>query len=536
MSENDYFEMRRDMKKYFSKLTLAIVVALVMGLAFAAPALADPLDVPLNPADLFLSITKRIDMDAGTDVPDARFDFAFTQVVPVPGVTPGEGASFVPRATITGDRPGLVNIPLQSIHFPDNMVPGGAAPDTVYGELGRGTNAGLDLGEMNWPHAGNFFFVVQEIPDTNTAIAADPRQSMLYDDTVWMLAVTVMNYVDSTGNEVLRIRQILVYELGGATAPVWNPPVGSTPGFWGPGQWVAGEKQDEYRQGQWNPGTPGQPGSWDDDNTPSCILFENQYADNRTPGNDTGNDRPGNEDCQQTARFSITKTVVGPTRANADLTTDFAFTATLNIGAVTVAAHLAADNEFTLPATIRAFVQEQNAAGEWEDIIDDGPPPGARFVVFTRNYVPPIGDTTGITYTPRDGDFMLRDGQRLRFAANVPSGTTAVVTERALDNWAVQSVHFTESGGAERLIGGFPADNYGSAFTADSGTLVPPGVVTSAGNESMDFGNRFFYSPLMGLVIGSMPFMVALFAATVLLAMMVASRSRQRIEQLPIAY
>ena len=502
------------MKKHFSKLTLAIILALVMGLAFAAPAMAGT--EPLPQAQLYLSITKRITMDAGTALPDSTFDFRFTQVVPVDGT--GTGAQFVPRATIAGDRPGVVTIPTQNISFPANLVPGNANT----GQLGQNVNAGLNLGSFAWPHAGNFFFVIDEVPNTNAAtIGADPNRSMTYDDTAWLLIVTVGNFVVD-GNEVLRISGIQVAELDSTNAPVYTPGPGGTTGSWGPGYWIQGPKrEDSYQQGVYTPGTDGQPGTWT--LLPSDIAFNNLYVDS-TPGNDTD---PNN------SRFAISKTVVGATRPQADLTTDFVFNATLTMGPTTVAAHNT-NNNFQLPAMITAVVQERVVGtNNWIPVSP------AQTVVFNINIVGTPPNATAITYAPAD-TFLLRDGQRLAFMDNVPAGTTVSVTEAAMVNWA-PAASFTAGGTTTaRSLPAWnlhmPADTQNVALTADSAALDPIGTVTSAPGTSMDFENIYRWQPIQGLFIGSMPFMVALFAATVLLAMMVASRSRQRIEQLPIAY
>ena len=453
------------MKKHFSKLTLAIILALVMGLSFAGIAFAE--NGPVTPLeDPTVDITKELVMDPGTAVPDSTFTFTFSQVVAVPDSDPW---TFIPRpANSTTDA---VTIPNQIIDF----LPNGANPGVIT----------LDLGAINWPHAGQFFFVVQETPNTNPDIATDPNQSMIYDDTAWLLMVSVGNFYDANDAPIVRITTIQI--------------AGLTPGT-EPGEWYMEDKDEEDE-----------------------LLFRNQYVYNRPPENDTN---------QENARLAITKEVVGLTRVHADLTTPFTFDATLTIGATAVAAHFATGNTFTLPASITAYVQNYvpGASGAPSTWVNVAPPVP---VTFTGNFTAPVGATPGsITFTsPSPDGFQLTDGQRLRFPDNVPAGTTVSVTERALPNWAVQSARFDGAG-----TWGFATGGYNTAVTADSATLTPPGVVTTAGNNSMDFANRFYHSEIMGLVIGSMPFMVALLGATVLLAMMVASRSRQRIEQLPIAY
>ena len=486
-------------------MTLAIVLALVMGLAFAGVAVASPV-TPLDPADKWVGITKELQMDFGTAIPNANFWFTFTQVVPVQGAAP---PAFVPwTAAPPAAVPAITN---PTIGF----------PHAVYSNPAQ---VAVDFGAITWPHAGQFFFVIQEVPNTNPAIAACPYQSMIYDDSAFLLIVTVGNFVE---NDVptLRITNIIATELIVDTPPTWVPGAAPGQGTWTGGEWIQVYPKDEleYRPGVYIP-DPGTPGEYIWDRDPSEILFVNQYVYNRSPVNDTGNDD------YQVARLSVTKTVVDragadPTRVHADLTTPFTFNTTLTIGATAVAAHVATNNNFVLAPTITAYVQERNLAGDWVNVLDANDDPIE--VVFTLTPANPTV-ATGATYT--GPDFQLTDNQRLRFPADVPAGTTVSTIERAQANWSVDSVNFDN----REIVGSPGTPN--TAVTANSATLTPPGVVTTAGNNAMNFNNFYHWSPIMGLFIGSMPFMMALLGATVLLAMMVASRSRQRIEQLPIAY
>ena len=493
--------MRRDMKKYFSKLTLAIVLALVMGLAFAGVAVASPV-TPLADEYLQVGITKRLQMDDGTAIPNANFWFTFTQVVPVADSTP---PAFVPwTAAPPAAVPAIAN-------------PTIAFPHAVYSNPAQ---VAVNFGAITWPHAGQFFFVVQEVPNTNPLIAACPYQSMIYDDSAFMIIVTVGNFVED-GVPTLRITNIIATELIVETPPTWVPGTEPGQGTWTGGEWVQVYPKDEleYRPGTYIP-DPGTPGEYIWDRDPSQILFVNQYVYNR-------DQRPDNDDCYQVARLSVTKTVVDragvdPTRVHADLTTPFTFSTTLTVGSTAVAAHVAAGNNFVLAPTITAYVQERNLAGNWVNVTP------AQTVTFTLNLSGPSPNYTGATYTAPD--FQLTDNQRLRFPADVPAGTTVSTIERARANWSVNSVDFD----GREIVG--PPGTPNTEVTANSATLTPPGVVTTAGNNAMNFNNFYHWSPIMGLFIGSMPFMMALLGATVLLAMMVASRSRQRIEQLPIAY
>ena len=497
-------------------MTLAIVLALVTGLAFAGVAMATPV-TPLADEYLQVGITKRLQMDPGTAIPEANFWFTFTQVTQVPNSAPPEFVTWTAAPPAAAPlAPGIAN---PTIGF----------PHAVYSNPAQ---VAIDFGAFEWPHAGQFHFVIQEIPNTNPAIAACQYQSIIYDDTAWLLVVTVGNFVE---NDVptLRIIDIFATALDTVNQPTWVPGTNPGEGTWGPGEWVRPEPKApiEYRPGDYIP-DPGNPGYYIWDRDPSEILFVNQYVYNRSPVNDTQNDD------YQVARFSVTKTVVDrpndPTRVHADLTTPFTFNTTLTVGPTAVAAHVAANNNFVLAPTITAYVQERNLAGDWVNVLDANDDPIS--VVFTLTPANPTV-ATGATYT--GPDFQLTDNQRLRFPADVPAGTTVSTIERARASWSVESVYWYGTEPAATPIVTTPAAPAAAntAVTADSSTLISPnGHVSTEGDEVMAFNNFFHWTPDSGLLLSSMPFMAALLAATVLLAMMVASRSRQRIEQLPIAY
>ena len=513
------------MKKHFSKLTLAIVLALVMGLAFAAPAFANPANMPVGD-ELLFSITKEVPRDPGTTLPDGtNFWFSITQVRPIEDTGPSWSFELIPAAA---ERPGRVTLPYQNITFPADIIADGPADGSV-----AQSPTPINLGAQTWPHAGQFFFVIQEIPYTNYDIDNNPNETLIYDESSFLLIVTVVNYVLPGGGEELRVSNIQVASLLNDNAPVYEPgyPPG-TPGTWtdvpGDTYWCLEYKLYYYGPGyEYTPGTPGQPGTWTQH--PSEVWFINPYAYNCI-GNDVGNDRPGNDD-YQLARFYIEKTVVGANRGMADLTTPFEFNATLTVGPVTVAAHFDNATEFELRDRIVAFVQERNAAGLWVDVLDSNGDAIEVEFIGTFNEAAP-----SVTYSA--SGFELRDGERLRFATYVPSGTTVSVTEIGMPNWSVDSVYWWSNDGDDFAIVTDPAaPGIGQTVTADSNTLTSPlGHVTSEGGESIEFNNNYHFVEILGLFVGSMPFVAALLAATVLLAMMVASRSRQRIEQLPIAY
>ena len=489
------------MRKYFSKLTLAIVLALVMGLAFAGVAVADPPAprAPLAPELQIMSITKDLNMPPGTTMPNAVFEFSMRQVVPNP-----DGPGYIPRdaqpapiPAAPAAVPGMVN---QTITFPADLVMTDGWSNI--GQVGGATAPnGFDLGAINWPHAGQFFFVIEELRDTNPAIDNDPLRSLTYDSTAWLLLVTVINYDGG-----LHISKIQVASLNTVTDPTWNEGQGGQPGYYTGGTYVIIDKKDHYRPGVYVPGPDGTPGHWTI--PPSDILFVNDYLSFTVPGNDDGT--------LADPALAISKEVVGEL-ANQIL--QFNFTMNLDL-----------PNSVLLP--------NWNLYGQ--DIVatitdSDGVPiPGRDPVVFAWPATTPAPwaapSWTNVAFT-------LAHGEELRFPI-LPAGTVFSVTEAATPNYAASAVVIT---GANAPV------NYGSNAAANVNIELSTGDhfvsdARGAGDPGPFLGNTAAFTntdhtpEILGLFIGSMPFMVALIGATVLLAMMVASRSRQRIEQLPIAY
>ena len=253
----------------------------------------------------------------------------------------------------------------------------------------------------------------------------------------------------------------------------------------GPGTYVVwGEGPDKLR---YEPGTPGENERLID---PSEIHFINDFVRINT------------------LPLVVSKTTVGD---YADLTRLFPFNITLTIPALA----MAGTPTSTPPGPL--------FAGPVVGVVVDAagnPVVPARTVTVTGTLPNAVAATE------------LRNGESVRFEG-LPTGTTFVVTETQHANYAAT---------ADVTTGGTlsAASPHGSAAQANAGVdLTVPAtgsyIVTDGGANSADFTNTNHAPPITGLVIGSMPFLAALLGATLLLAMMVASRSRQRIEQMPVA-
>ena len=470
------------MKKYFSNLALALIVALVAGLAFAVPAFAEPAPAVLQalaPEHQFLGITKEINTPVGTVVPASTFIFEFEQMM-LKDVD-GQGV-LVPREGVASATvPAAVSIADQTINFPADQI----GPDAFIAQLGENghptPSRGLNLGAIVWPHAGTFIFKISETADTNEGIDNATNRFMSYSDETFVLFVTVGNF--ETGLDIANI-QVAKLE------PKYVPGEGGESGYYEEGVyvWDSEAKLENYRPGVWVPGTEASEGSWEI--VLSDIRFVNDYTNIIV------------QDLADPA-LAISKSVVG-IYANQEL--QFDFSASLTIPA------LALPN-FTGPITATVT----NTAGLAVE-------PG-RSVTFEAD-----SEAPGVF----SAKFTLAHGEQLRFPT-LPAGTSYSVTEAATANYAPTAV--VTIGGAEGAVLGDAAPSNVETELEAAGIVsnARPADAQSPFNLAA-FTNTNHTPEIMGLVIGSMPFIVALFGATVLLAMMVATRSRKRIEQLPIAY
>ena len=133
----------------------------------------------------------------------------------------------------------------------------------------------------------------------------------------------------------------------------------------------------------------------------------------------------------------------------------------------------------------------------------------------------PVGAPIDILENP---NFTLPHGHELR-VATLPVGAGFTVTETGTPEYIPSAI----------VVAGSATGNYnreiGQSLTTGSYRIS----MEEAGNSAA-FTNAHQSIEIMGLAITSMPFIVALVLATALLAMMVATRSRKRIETLPIAH
>ncbi|MCL2606186.1 MAG: hypothetical protein FWD93_02780, partial [Coriobacteriia bacterium] len=169
--------------KNFSKLALALAVALVMSLGIAFPAMADEPTLPYpgtGPGEV--SINKVINTPAGTTTPATTFDFTINQIVG--GETSG---NWVYAASATA-----ITVPTRTI----DIAAGGTTGDV--GNIFAG---------VTWPHAGDFVFVVREVEDTNAPVAGE---HMTYADDFFVVIVRVAN--DSAAPSGLAPRATVIFD------------------------------------------------------------------------------------------------------------------------------------------------------------------------------------------------------------------------------------------------------------------------------------------------------------------------------------
>ncbi|MCL2438018.1 MAG: hypothetical protein FWC99_02845 [Coriobacteriia bacterium] len=441
------------MKKYLSKLTFAVALALVMSLGIAGIAVADP----VARERLDVAITKELNMPAGTIVPASSFTFTFAQITPAPepnedewviGAPAPESVATVPNAVIT--------------------IPAGTTPITE-NPMWQVTDV---LENATWPHAGDFFFMIRETANTNPTIAANPAERMTYDDSAFFLHVRVAN-CPVTGNYVPT--QAIARVLIGTHV---------TEGHYV--RWGEGPDKIRYYPGTEDP-------IYDDKLIdPSEIHFINDFARiNNLP-------------------LEVSKTTVGD---YANLSLLFPFEVQLVIPALA----LAGTPTSTPPGPLFAGP----VVGVVVDSTTGDPVVPTRTVTVT-------GTLPNITVETE-----LSDNESIRFAG-LPTGTTFVVTE---------TQHEDYSATADVTIGGAlsatsPHGDAGPGSAGDDLTVPATGayIVTDGGANAADFTNSHHPPTMSGLVITSMPLLAVLIAAAVLLAMMVASRSRQRVEQMPAAF
>ena len=403
------------MKKVLSRLTLAILVALVAALAFAVPALADPVTTtagtPGNNATWLLE--KRVQTAVGVTPPATTFTFNIAQVT-----------------TTLNDQITTTAVTPNTTWSTTILVDPATATHTVAGGVNTWTAVSLAdiFAGVTFPAPGVYQFRILESATPSPAATAP---------AAWDMDSVVARYVEvrvandpREGHE----GELYIRSITGLTA-------GATAN---------------------NPVAP-----------KTYTVWTNTYTD--------------------TNDLEISKVVTGDL-ANQSLLFNFTLTLTDNAIANTIQ---------TLSFPIEGTIRDAS---------------GAVVVDAARNPV----EITGTTAT-----FQLRHGETLTIPG-LPAGVGFVVVETGVAGWTPSGN--IELGGAVTAI---PAGAEGANFTIGA---TPAGIVHDTGRNAADFSNAYREITDTGLVIASMPFMAALIAATVLLAMMVASRSRHRIEQLPIAY
>jgi len=432
------------MKKMLSKLAVLLVVALVMSLGVALPAMADI----TNPANATV-LRKTILMPEHVVLNEAMtFTFTFapsSHAFALPfAPTAGQTTITIPAGTASGDSV-------------DNTTVLAALNALIIASPHQGANA-LTAGAYDW-------IVSEVVPVANPSAAG-----VTYDTSQFLMRVHFSNNLDGNNNPILpqHLNVSAVEIFPRTSAPGVTPPV------------------------------------WSDSKV-ERLHFTNRFAPQ-----DVGNDTD--------PALVVTKEITGD-RVYADLNTAFNFTMTLNaptfnppVPGVTPTLGNPGD---IIAATI------VNAAG----------------TVGTVNFVVGAGGLTATpaAIPPTNHHFQLRDGETLRFPT-LPGGTTYTVTEAATANFAGQ-VTITVAGNVTSVVppGADPPVNQavtGAGAVSNARATTPPYALL--GNAA-DFTNAYHRTPPMGLVITNMPFFAAGFAALAL-ALMLTSRSRKRIEEMPIAY
>jgi len=430
------------MKKFLSRMTFAVVVALVMSLGVALPALAAEAGTPATstPAAEF-GITKQIQTPANTTIPDADFHFTFTQLMPSP-----DGTGYVVRPSGHTGAPSAASIPNASTSFTYN----GANAD-VAGDIFDGAN---------FPHAGDFVFRVTELRGADSTNNFEDNEHMTYSNQVFVIIVRVINA--PTDADPLRVEPSIVVAVEPEVRAQEAPATGNVY------TWVDADKVDD-------------------------IRFINVFTRDIVPDPTDPTSGP----------LTISKTIGEIQESSVNLLTDFTFEATITVPQ----AALDRDIPFEGPVTATII-----------DTLDGNAV--VRPVPFTG------------TLPVLTADFELRHGQVLVFPT-LPAGTSFQVTERQEDNFSGTA--------AITIAGDSTAGSYTSPVGVDIATRTYSISDALAADDSLlgnsaDFTNIYHESPLTGLMLTSMPFVIALVVAALILAMMVASRSRRRIEEMPIAY
>ncbi|MCL2379840.1 MAG: DUF5979 domain-containing protein [Coriobacteriia bacterium] len=468
-------------RKFGVKLLLALVLAVALSMMVAAPAMADPTTYPTTPANVV--ITKQLNAPDGTVVPGFVWGFTINYnpaLNTAPGYGAVAGATNPNNTTATAStQPGTISGTTPILGFSGGNLVTQALPPVAPAERAPG--------EVTFPHAGRFWFEVREVQDVVNPLppSTDPVPPtggvITYDTRVIFMLVSVENHAASPGG--LRVSGIGVFSEST-----------TTPG-------TPGDKLN-----------PGDPGSTDWATTGGAFRFTNSYI--FTP--------PGS---LEDYALAITKTVDGDYANTLQL---FNFTITVRIPALAVNATGAQSFNATIV------------------VPDPGETPPYTIVTETGR-TNPVPVSFAANTDTATATFQLRHGEELRFPT-LPLGTNYHVTELLTGSADVASYTprasifvGNDTTTPTTLVPGPGATNFGPAGEDLRAPAQPTADLTwsnvsGAGRNATEFLNYSERPPITGLFVGSVPFVVALALVTALLAMMVASRSRRRIEELPIAY
>ena len=134
------------------------------------------------------------------------------------------------------------------------------------------------------------------------------------------------------------------------------------------------------------------------------------------------------------------------------------------------------------------------------------------------------GNETAVSIPASPHTFTLRHGERL-LIPEIWAGTTFAVNEAAAENF-VPSFRVT--------VGG----TQGPVVTGVVNTALATGnhIVWDTGRNAADYTNTHEHTPPTGLFITSAPWVVAAVLATLLFALLISSRNRKKIEELPLVF
>ncbi|MCL2680622.1 MAG: hypothetical protein FWF11_04015 [Coriobacteriia bacterium] len=154
-------------------------------------------------------------------------------------------------------------------------------------------------------------------------------------------------------------------------------------------------------------------------------------------------------------------------------------------------------------------------------------PGGTAYIVTLDDAGEVVGDASlPITFVwGTTQQVQLRHNQELRFT-ELPVGATYVIVETGTADYTA-SATVQIGGGLPEVVG---------AVSAGQDLSTGAQLVADSGANAARFINTYMEVTVTGLLLESLSFVVVLGMASALLALMVASRQRRRIEELPVLY